>query len=290
MQVNFNPDMKKLFVAVTIVCVGSMLVFISAQTPSASPDASTDEEDIADENTDRTEQCDCPSSPDGKFAFVLSFGEKDAFENRLQVLDLIEKESGKKLQRIDDAEMPVFWNVLWAPDSNGFALRTKVVGHPRLEDAVVYFRSGETFRKIELPKPDAYWASVVWAPNLRRFAFNLGYRTGTVNEAVAFYQLRDNKWVALQSPVDEASEHTQLAQLARKYSPKNAYRKEGSSPVSDGLEARSWTDTNTLLLHAYSEEENGETAALFTLKFDKAGNWKVVKMHRLSKKELEEKR
>jgi hypothetical protein len=290
MQVNFNPEMKKLFVAVTIVCVGSMLVFISAQTPSASPDASTDEEGIADEVTDRTEQCDCPSSPDGKFAFVLSFGEKDAFENRPQILDLIEKESGKKLQRIDDADMPVLWNVLWAPDSNGFALRTKVVAHPRLEDAVVYFRSGETFRKIELPKPDAYWATAVWAPDLKRFAFNLGYRTGTVGEAVAFYQLRDNKWVALQSPVDEASKHTQLAQLARKYSPKNAYRKGDSSPESDDLEARSWTDTNTLLLHAYSEEENGEAAALFTLKFDKAGNWKVVKMHRLSKKELKEER
>ena len=242
--------MKKLFVAVTIVCVGSMLIFISAQTPSPSP---KDEEGIADEVTDRTEQCDCPSSPDGKFAFVLSFGEKDAFENRPQILDLIEKESGKKLQRIDDAEIPVFWNVLWAPDSNGFALTTKVVGHPRLEDAVVYFRSGETFRKIELPKPDAYWATAVWAPDLKRFAFNLGYRTGTVGEAVAFYQLRDNKWVALQSPVDEASKHTQLAQLARKYSPKNAYRKGGSSPVSDSLEARSWIDTNTLILHAHSE-------------------------------------
>jgi hypothetical protein len=282
--------MKKLFVAVTIVCVGSMLVFISAQTPSASPDASTDEEGIADEVTDRTEQCDCPSSPDGKFAFVLSFGEKDAFENRPQILDLIEKESGKKLQRIDDAEMPVLWNVLWAPDSNGFALRTKVVGHPRLEDAVVYFRSGETFRKIELPKPDAYWATTVWAPDLKRFAFNLGYRTGTVGEAVAFYQLRDNKWVALQSPVDEASKHTQLAQLARKYSPKNAYRKGDSSPESDDLEARSWTGADTVILNAHSEGNGGEAAALFTLKFDEAGNWKVVKMHRLSKKELEEKR
>jgi hypothetical protein len=281
-----NAETTKFFLAVTIGCLGTILLSISAQTPSPSPD----EGGTADENTDRTERCDCPSSPDGKFVFVLSFGEKDAFEDRPQILDLIEKESGKKLQRIDDAEMPVFWNVLWAPDSNGFALTTKVVGHPRLEDAVVYFRSGETFRKIESPKPDAYWAKVVWAPNLKRFAFNLGYRTGTVGEAVAFYQLRDNEWVALQSPVDEASEHTQLAQLARKYSPKNAYRKEGSSPVSDSLEARSWTDTNTLLLDAYSEEENGEAAALFTLKFDKAGNWKVVKMHRLSKKELEEKR
>ena len=290
MRVNFNPEMKKLFVAVTIVCVSSMLVFMSAQTPSASPDALTDEEGIADEVTDRTEQCDCPSSPDGKFDFVLSFGEKDAFENRPQILDLIEKESGKKLQRIDDAEMPVFWNVLWAPDSNGFALTTKVVGHPRLEDAVVYFRNGETFRKIELRKPDAYWATAVWAPDLKRFAFNLGYRTGTVGEAVAFYQLRDNKWVALQSPVDEASKHTQLAQLARKYSPKHAYRKGDSSPVSDSLRVRSWIDASTAILYAHSEWSAGEAAALFTLKFDDTGNWKIVKMHRLSKKELEEKR
>ena len=280
--------MKKLFVAVIIACLGSMLICISAQTPSPSPNAAASAEDSADENTDHTEQCDCPSSPDGKFAFVLSFSEKDAFENRLQILDLIEKKSGKKLQRIDDAEMPVFWNVLWAPDSNGFALTTKVVGHPRLEDAVVYFRSGEIFRKIELPKPDAYWANAVWAPDLKRFAFNLGYRTGTVGEAVAFYQLRDNKWVALRSPVDESSKHTQLAQLAREYSPKNAYRKGDSSPVSDSLRVRSWTDANTAILYAYSEANAGEAAALFTLKFDEAGNWKIVQMHRMSEKELKE--
>ena len=287
MQVNFNPEMKKLFVAVTIVCVGSMLVVISAQTPSASPDASTDEEDIADEVTDRTEQCDCPSSPDGKFAFLKS-DSKDPSGDELHVIELIDKQSGKKLQRIDDAEMPVLWNVLWAPDSNGFALRTKVVGHPRLEDTYVYFRSGETFRKIELPESDAYYTSVVWAPDLKRFAYNLYSRmTGTT---VEFYQLRNDKWVALQSPVDRASKHTQLAQLARKYSPKNAYRKGDSSPESDDLEARSWTGADTVILYAHSEGNGGEAAALFTLKFDEAGNWKVVKMHRLSKKELEEKR
>jgi hypothetical protein len=278
--------MKKLFVAVIIACLGSMLICISAQTPSPSPNAAASEEDSADENTDHTEQCDCPSSPDGKFAFVLSFSEKDAFENRLQILDLIEKKSGKKLQRIDDAEMPVFWNVLWAPDSNGFALTTKVVGHPKLEDAVAYFRSGETFQKIEMPELDAYWSRVVWAPDLRRFAFNLGYRQGTVGEAVAFYQLRDNKWVALQSPVDEASGHTQLAQLARKYSVKNSYRKQDSSSVNDVLEALRWTDSNTLILKAYSATEDSETAALFTLKFEETGNWKIVKMHRMSEKEL----
>ena len=157
----------------------------------------------------------------------------------------------------------------------------------------VYFRSGETFRKIELPKLDEAYTKqgVRVGAGFKTLCLQLtGYLAWTGYETVAFYQLRDDKWVALHSPVDEASKHTQLAQLARKYSPKNTYRKGDSSPVSDDLEARSWTDANTLILYAYSEEENGEAAALFTLKFDKAGNWKVVKMHRLSKKELEEKR
>ena len=125
---------------------------------------------------------------------------------------------------------------------------------------------------------------------LKTLCLQLRLSPQDVGEAVAFYQLRDNKWVALQSPVDEASKHTQLAQLARKYSPKNAYRKGDSSPVSDDLEVRSWTDADTAILYAHSEWSAGEAAALFTLKFDEAGNWKVVKMHRLSKKELEEKR
>jgi len=279
--------MKKLLSAIAIACLGTMLVCISAQTPSASPNASASEEGIADENTDRMERCDCPSSPDGKFAFVLSFGPKDSFENRPQIIDLIEKKSGKKLQHVDDADMPVFWNVLWAPDSNGFALKTKVEGHPRLVGSDVYFRSGETFRKIELPENDAHYSNVVWAPDLKRFAFNLYYRLKDYS-TVAFYQLRNDKWVALPSPVDEASKQTQLAQLARKYSPKNTYRKGDSSPESDYLEARSWTDANTVTLYAHSEGDKGEAAALFTLKFDESGNWKFIKMDRVPKKELEE--
>jgi len=84
--------MKKIFVAVVIACFGRMLIGICAQTPSPSPSVAASEQGIAEENTDQTKQCDCPSSPDGKFAFVVSFGEEDAFENRLQILDLIEKE------------------------------------------------------------------------------------------------------------------------------------------------------------------------------------------------------
>ncbi len=232
-----------------------------------------------------------PLIADGKFAFVTSDTEENSSSERLQILDLIEKKSGKKLQRIDDSAMPVLWNVLWAPYSNGFALKTKVVGHPRLQGVDVYFRSGETFQKIELPDlpKGNIETGVVWAPDSKRFAFNyMIYSPRTDYETVAFYQLRNDKWVALHSPVDEQSKHSQLAQLARKYSPKNAYRKGDSSPVSDYLEARSWTDANTVILYAHSEGNGGKAAALFTLKFDEAGNWKIVKMHQMSKKEVEQ--
>jgi hypothetical protein len=280
--------MKKLFVAVTIACLGTILVSISAQTLSPSPDASAGEEGVADDNTDRAQRCNCPSSPDGRFAFLSSDTEENASSERLQILDLIEKKSGKKLQRIDDAVMPVLWNVVWAPDSNGFALKTKVVGHPRLQGIYVYFRSSETFQKVELPEGNID-REVVWAPDSKRFALNYMIDNRKIDYAsVAFYQLRGDKWVALHSPVDEDSGHSQLAQLAKKYSPRNAYQKGDSSPVLNRLEARNWTDANTVILYAYSQRDEVDAAALFTLKFDKAGNWKIVQMHRMSKKGIEE--
>ena len=267
-------DLNKLFVALTFFCLGIISVSISAQEPSPSPG----------EERNANERCDCPPSPDGKFAFLTSDSE-DSY-----IIDLIDKKSGKKLQRIDEADMPVFWKVLWAPDSNGFALKTKLVWHPSHQGVEVYFRRGETFQKIELPNLDEGYTKkeVVWAPDSKRFALNYSISWFRGYETVAFYQLRDNEWVALRSPVDEASKHFQLTQLARKYSPKNTDRKADSSLLSDHLEARSWTDADTLLLYAYLEHDEGEAAALFTLKFDANGNFKIVEMHRLSKKELEQ--
>ena len=52
------------------------------------------------------------------------------------------------------------------------------------------------------------------------------------------------------------------------------------------MEARSWTGANTVILYAHSEGNGGEAAALFTLKFDGAGNWKIIKVHQMSKKEI----
>lgn len=88
-------------------------------------------------------------SPDGKFAFVTSYGDD------LHSIDLIDKTSGKKLQRIDEEDSSqATWHVLWAPDSNRFALMTRL-GHP-IQGVDVFARSGDTFEKIELPDlPDA---------------------------------------------------------------------------------------------------------------------------------------
>src|SRR6266536_6079285 len=71
--------------------------------PSSS-NASPDQEDNANK------RCDCPPSPDGKIAFLSSDSEEDSFGDRLQIIDLIDKKSGKKLQRSDEAAMPVYWN------------------------------------------------------------------------------------------------------------------------------------------------------------------------------------
>ena len=83
-------------------------------------------------------------SPDGKFAFLTSYGED------LHTIGLIDKQSRKQLQRIGGEDSSqASWHVLWAPDSQRFALMTRL-GHP-IQGVDVYFRSGETFRKIELP-------------------------------------------------------------------------------------------------------------------------------------------
>jgi hypothetical protein len=82
-------------------------------------------------------------SPDGKFAFRTSYGED------LQAIDLADKTSGKALQRIDEEDSSqASWHVLWAADYR-FALMTRL-GHP-IQGVDIYFRSGETFQKIDLP-------------------------------------------------------------------------------------------------------------------------------------------
>ena len=74
-----------------LLCLASLAAFaatVCAQEPIASPSASPG---------DTNENIDWPS-PDGKFAFLTAYGED------LHTIDLIDKKSEKKLQRIDEAD------------------------------------------------------------------------------------------------------------------------------------------------------------------------------------------
>ena len=131
-------------------------------------------------------------------------------------------------------------------------------------------------------------AEIVWAPDSKRFAFNYSppHAPHTSDETTALYQLHVDEWVALDLPVDEKSERTQLAQLTKEHLPK-------TDPTRDILRVRNWSDANTAILYAYSDSvrvgsgsRSSEAGFLFTLKFDAEGNSKIVKTLQMSDQEL----
>jgi sugar lactone lactonase YvrE len=135
-------------------------------------------------------------------------------------------------------------------------------------------------------------AEIVWAPDSKRFAFNYGPPTAahTTYETVAFYQLHGDKWVALHAPADDTSDSPQMVQLLKGHLPKG-FNPRHCAPDRDILKVRDWADANNAILYApcYGRTSGQlEAGFLFTLKFDAEGKWKIVKMHRLSKKELEQ--
>jgi hypothetical protein len=144
----------------------------------------------------------------------------------------------------------------------------------------------------ELEVPYCQDAQVIWAPDSKRFAFNYNppHAPHTTYQTVAFYQLRGDKWVALPSPVDDKSERTQLMQLVKDQLPKSSYA-HSADPHRDILKVREWTGADTAILYApcYGRTSGQlEAAFLFTLKFNDAGDGKITKTSRISKKELEE--
>src|SRR6266568_4190490 len=147
-------------------------------------------------------------------------------------------------------------------------------------------KAGTSQAVLDLSKSEPENAKIVWAPDSKRFAFNYGQTCKHCTyDTIAFYQLRDDKWVALRSLVDEKSERGQLAQLAKEHLPKSAHERRiwRSQPTRDLLKVREWIDANTAILYAYSQwfmgDDQGHLEAnfLFTLKFDADGNWKIAK-------------
>jgi hypothetical protein len=56
----------------------------------------------------------------------------------------------------------------------------------------------------------------------------------------------------------------------------------------DELKLREWTDANTAILYAPCHGRSSDLPAAFllTIRFDDVGNWKIIKAHQMSKKEL----
>jgi uncharacterized protein YecT (DUF1311 family) len=146
-------------------------------------------------------------------------------------------------------------------------------------------------QELGVSGPDAKQTEVIWALDSKRLACNYSppHAHHTTFQSVAFYQLRGDKWLALHSPADEASERAQLAQLGKGHLPKD-FNLRRCVPDRDVLKLCNWTDANTAILYApcYGRTSGElEVGFLFTLKFDAAGNWKIVKTHRMSAKEIE---
>lgn len=126
-------------VCVLAATFATSLYTVSAEEPTASPTSSVID---ADETTEEEAHL---VSPDGKFSFLIDYGEDQ------KKIDLIDKKTKKVLQHIADDDMSsVTYRVLWAPDSKRFALMTRA-GHPN-QDVRVYFLKGDKFQKIKIPE------------------------------------------------------------------------------------------------------------------------------------------
>ena len=130
----------------------------------------------------------------------------------------------------------------------------------------------------------------VWAPDSKRFAFNAS--TEIRYQPTSFYQLKDDKWEELPAAdaIGDALEKAETAQMKKK----GVSRKIELRLISNPIRTIKWTSPDTALVFgSLNEIEKGNAdvgfsvSFLFTLKFDQAGECRIVKTQRLSGKELE---
>jgi len=148
-------------------------------------------------------------------------------------------------------------------------------------------------KEAALDLSDECRGSVDWSPNSKRFAFNCHER-GRWNGGAFFYQLSAGEWKPLKSLNDAvlgSLDKSIAAQVKKKGLPK----KTDLRLIWQTVRVDQWIDSNTAIVFGDLHEvvrENPETRFdvefLFTLKFDEAGNWKIVKTHRMSGKEIDE--
>src|SRR6266511_2406002 len=277
--------MKRLFVAVTIACLGTILVSVSAH--AARNLAVDDKGNLFVADTDSI----LKFTPDGKrstFATGISYPGDLVFD---RAGNLFISGSGLIFKFTPDGTRSNLVSDRVSPDKQWEY-------HSAERERIVKAGTSQTVLDLSEELPDLENAKIVWAPDSKRVAFNYSLPCKHCTyDTIAFYHLRDDKWVALRSLVDERSERGQLAQLAKDHLPKSAHERRiwRSQPTHDLLKVREWIDANTAILYAYSQwfvgGDQGDLEAnfLFTLKFDADGTWKIVKTHQMSDKEIEKK-
>jgi hypothetical protein len=138
-------------------------------------------------------------------------------------------------------------------------------------------------------------SNIAWAPDSKRFAFNFSQPAAhAFYETLAFYELHGDKWEMLESlakanPISKAISKAISGGLAVERTKKHIKAK-ATGAIEIVAKVHEWTDPDTVIVYAYEEdgEETGKTVRvdfLFTLKFDEAGKFKIVKTQQLSEEE-----
>ena len=139
------------------------------------------------------------------------------------------------------------------------------------------------------------YANVVWAPDSKRFAFNL--QPGKGFQTAQFYQLDGNTWRKLDPPEAHAATTAPLDRSMTNQKKKVKKKLKLSAddwgwPRMTSWQVRRWIDSSTMLLYAHrsakfdlkNDTEEVNVSFFFTLKFDHAGNWKVTRKFEVPEK------
>lgn len=142
------------------------------------------------------------------------------------------------------------------------------------------------------------FSTPLWAPDSKRFAISCA---GGKGKDTSVYQLRDDNWIAPEDALgngDDIMKHVDNlvdAEAKKKGMPKHTFLHMQRWTV----EPERWIDPNTLVIYASmwqrAHRRDGEDAGaafsadvFVTLRFDEAGNWKIINTRGLSDKELKQ--
>ncbi|MEP6821685.1 MAG: hypothetical protein ABI946_04975 [Chthoniobacterales bacterium] len=158
------------------------------------------------------------------------------------------------------------------------------------------FKAGTNEMVLDLSNsvevPYCSTADLLWAPDSQRFAFNYSppHQPHTTYETSAFYQLRDEKWVVLPSPIDAAKPDS-FAHFA-KHLPKGMRTPRVWRTIQPRFifKVTKWADARTASIYAYTTPGpvSSASAFLFTVKFGADDKWEISASRELKGKEIEE--